>query len=228
MEFSFEEIIHSLSIPVWIVLIILLIMCLWCIYVAIERLITLGKGRAQSRELAAAIGGPLGRGDAGAALSLVGKAEFKQSYLGHMLGAGLKEYNARPDRAGLDAARRALERTAILEGAELRKGMNILATTGSSAPFVGLVGTIFGIISAFQGMAESGSGGLGAVSAGIAEALVMTAVGIIVAIIGVWLFNYFTARVEAISNDMAIISQEFIDWCEKQLLPPMNSADAAK
>jgi len=119
---------------------------------------------------------------------------------------------------------RAIERTSITEGADLRKGLNILATTGASAPFVGLVGTIFGIINAFEGMAESGSGGLGAVSAGIAEALVTTAIGISVAIMGVWMFNYFNARIEAITNDISVSAQELLDWCEKQILPPAEEA----
>ena len=67
-------------------------------------------------------------------------------------------------------------------------------------------------------MAESGSGGLASVSAGIAEALVETAAGIIVALIGVWLFNYFTGIVAAITSDIDISIQEFVDWCHKRVL----------
>ena len=104
--------------------------------------------------------------------------------------------------------------------------MNILATVGSTAPFVGLVGTIFGIINAFQAMAESGSGGLASVSAGIAEALVATAIGIAVAILGVWLYNYFTARVDAIINDITVAIEEFMDWGEKTLLRMTEGEDA--
>ena len=100
--------------------------------------------------------------------------------------------------------------------------MNILATTGSTAPFVGLVGTIFGIINAFQMMGEAGGGDLGAISAGIAEALITTALGIAVAIIGVWLFNYFNGKIDEITDDMSVSVQEFLDWCEKQVLPPVG------
>ena len=75
-------------------------------------------------------------------------------------------------------------------------------------------------------MAESGSGGLAAVSAGIAEALVTTAIGIAVAIMGVWLFNYFTYRIDQITNDMTMSMQEFVDWCEKQLWPALQRKGA--
>ena len=95
--------------------------------------------------------------------------------------------------------------------------MNLLATVGSTAPFVGLVGTIFGIINAFQSMAETGSGELTAIAGGIAEALITTCVGIAVAIVGVWLYNYFNGRIAQISDDITMSIQEFLDWCEKQL-----------
>jgi biopolymer transport protein ExbB/TolQ len=102
----------------------------------------------------------------------------------------------------------------------------MLATTGSTAPFVGLVGTIFGIINAFQMMGEAGGGDLAAISSGIAEALITTAIGISVAILGVWLFNYFTAKIDEITNDMQVSVQELLDWCEKQILPPMTDSDS--
>jgi biopolymer transport protein ExbB/TolQ len=95
----------------------------------------------------------------------------------------------------------------------------MLATTGATAPFVGLVGTIFGIINAFQSMGEAGGGDLSAISSGIAEALITTAIGISVAILGVWLFNYFTAKIDGITDDMQVSVQEFVDWCQKQILP---------
>lgn len=218
MVFTPQELWDSTGTPVRVVILVMFIMALWCVYVTVERLIALGRARGQSRSLAAEIGAALSGGDGAAALALVQQERFKLAYLGHLIAAGLTEFQARPDRHGVEAAGRALERVTITEAADLRKGMNILATTGSTAPFVGLVGTIFGIINAFAGMAETGSGGLGAVSAGIAEALITTAIGISVAILGVWAFNYFTARIDAITNDMNVSIQEFIDWCEKQLL----------
>jgi biopolymer transport protein TolQ len=224
MEFTPQELWASTGTPVRIVIAVMFVMAIWCVYVAFDRLLALGKARSQSRALAEYVGDPLGRGDTKAALEQCKKPEFKRAYFGHMLVAGLTEFSLRPDEYGVESAERALDRAVIQEAADLRKGMNILATTGATAPFVGLVGTIFGIINAFAGMAEAGGGGLGAVSAGIAEALVTTAIGISVAIIGVWLFNYFTARIDEITNDMSMSTQEFIDWCKKRIAPPAEQA----
>jgi biopolymer transport protein ExbB/biopolymer transport protein TolQ len=197
---------------------LLLSMSVAAIYVAIERWISFGKARKQSRALAEAIDVPLATHDVGEALRLIDDIQYRFAFLGRLLRAGLSELIARPDRQGLAASQRALERAAMVEGHDLKRGMAILATVGSTAPFVGLVGTIFGIINAFAGMAQTGSGGLAAVSAGIAEALVATAVGIAVAIIGVWLFNWFNEIAEGISADMSLSIQEFVDWGEKLIL----------
>lgn len=224
MEFSFQEIYESTSLPVIIVIVVMLLMAVGSVYVAVDRTIALMRARAQSRRLAEAISESLASGDTAGALLIAKKPEFKAAYLGHMLIAGLQEFDDRPDSHGVEAVGRALERISITEGADLRKGLNILATTGSTAPFVGLVGTILGIINAFKGMAESGSGGLASVSAGIAEALITTAIGITVAIIGVWMFNFFTAWIDAITNDMQVSTQELIDWCEKRVLTLTGAA----
>ncbi len=224
MSFSFEEIWASMGIVALTVIVTLFIMSIASVYVAIERLITFTKARAQSRTLASAIGEHLATRDTAAALALTESEEYRHSYLGHLLKAGLKELTQRFDGHGRDAASRAMERAALREALDLKKGTGILATVGSTAPFVGLVGTVFGIINAFAGMAESGSGGLASVSGGIAEALVTTALGIAVAIIGVWLFNYFNARVELIINDMTVSVQEFADWIEKMLIEDDEAA----
>lgn len=231
MEFTPQELWDSMGLVARTVLFTLLIMSVASVYVAIERAITFAKARGQSRRVAEALTGALERQDVAAARATTSDKQFRFAYLGHLLGAGLRELDARFDRAGQAAAQRAMERAAIQESLDLKKGTSILATVGSTAPFVGLVGTVFGIINAFAGMAESGSGGLASVSAGIAEALVTTAVGIAVAIIGVWLFNFFNARIEVITNEMTVSIQEFIDWMEKALLereenPAARSEDA--
>ena len=99
-------------------------------------------------------------------------------------------------------------------GAELRRGMSVIATVGSIAPFVGLLGTVVGIIAAFQGIGQSGAGGIGAVSGGIAEALIETAFGLMVAIPAVVMFNYLTARVSAIELALARSAGELLDEME--------------
>ena len=225
MHFTPQELWAATGTPVRIVLAIMMLMAVWCLYVAIERTLALRKARKQSRALAEAVANPLMAGNAGEALDVCKKDEFSVSYLGHMLVGGLTEFSARPDKHGIEAAERSLERASIRESQSLRKGMNMLATTGATAPFVGLVGTIFGIINAFQMMGEAGGGDLAAISSGIAEALITTAIGISVAILGVWLFNYFNGKIDEITNDMSNSVLEFLDWCEKQLLPPAGGAE---
>jgi len=199
------------------VVITLLIMNLMAMYVGIERWVTFKKAEEASQNLAGKLTGFLADGSLKEAAGVCENEDYKHSYLGHIMGPGLSEVGVRLDRFGIDASQRAMERASIQESRDLRRGMNILATVGSTAPFVGLVGTIFGIINAFQGMAESGSGELTAIAGGIAEALITTCVGIAVAIVGVWLFNYFNGRIDKITDEISISIQEFLDWCEKQV-----------
>lgn len=218
MDFTPQELWDSMGIVARVVIFTLLFMSVASIYVAIERSITFWKARKQSRRIADEVADPLSRQDLQKAIGLTQDPTYKVSYLAHLLQAGLEELAVRFDRHGIDASGRALSRRVITEAQFLKKGTAILATVGSTAPFVGLTGTVFGIINAFAGMAETGSGGLASVSAGIAEALVTTAVGIAVAILGVWLFNYFNTRIEHITNEMTLSIQEFLDWAEKSLL----------
>jgi len=224
MEFTPQELWEHTGTPVRIVIFTMFFMALACMYVAIERAWVLYNARSQSRLLSEAINSAMAQGNTEEALNISKDEAYKRSYLGHMLIAGLTEFTARPDIHGLHASERALESVFVSEGSELRQGMNILATTGATAPFVGLVGTIFGIINAFAGMAEAGGGGLGAVSAGIAEALVTTAIGISVAILGVWLFNFYTAMIDSITKDMTMSTQEFINWMHNQILSQPDAA----
>ena len=114
------------------------------------------------------------------------------------------------------AVNRAVERSSLRTVNDLRRGLGALATVGSTAPFVGLLGTVAGIITAFQAMAATGSGGLGSVSAGIAEALVTTAFGLLVAIPAVMMFNYLTNRVEDMQVDITDSATELLDFFMKE------------
>jgi biopolymer transport protein ExbB/biopolymer transport protein TolQ len=98
----------------------------------------------------------------------------------------------------------------------MKRGVSTLATIASSAPFVGLLGTVVGIINAFQGISTEKSTGLGAVAGGISEALVATAVGLLVAIPAVWMYNYFSNRVEAFDVEMGNSSSELVDYFIKR------------
>ncbi len=148
--------------------------------------------------------------------------KFKNSHLAKVVAAGLLEFMVEEQNSPLsgydviEAARRAIERATLMTTADFKRGLGGLATIGATAPFIGLFGTVVGIINAFRGMAITGSGGLGAVSAGIAEALVTTAVGLFVAIPAVWLYNYFLNQVERFQVEMANSSSELVDFFIKK------------
>lgn len=147
----------------------------------------------------------------------------KVSHVARVLGEALVEIKPLlRDRstitsADINSAERAVDRQMLILQAELKRGMGLLATVGSTAPFVGLLGTTMGIVNSFTGMAESGSGGLAAVSAGIAEALITTAFGLLVAIPAVWFFNYFQTKMENLTVEMTYTSKELIDFLIKQV-----------
>ena len=147
--------------------------------------------------------------------------KYKRSHIAKVVSAGLIEYDN--DKVELTdshdlvgAVGRALDRAVSLTSAEMKKGTGGLATIGSSAPFIGLFGTVIGIVNAFTGIATSGSGGLAAVSAGIAEALITTAFGIGVAVPAVMAFNYFTTRLERFQIEMSNSSAELLDFFLKK------------
>ncbi len=148
---------------------------------------------------------------------LVNAADASQAPFARIVAAGLKAHLAAMreghelDEAVALASREVTRRRDAVD-AQMRRGMPILATTGSLAPFIGLLGTVVGIISAFQGIAKEGSAGLGAVSAGIAEALVVTAYGLLIAIPAVLLFNVLTARAESVLLSLDQSSGEFLDF----------------
>ena len=142
--------------------------------------------------------------------------QYKKSHVARVLGESLREVAPlldSPEVAGaaITSAERGIEREQILLATELKSGLGILATVGATAPFVGLLGTTMGIVNAFQGMSVGGAG-LEAITAGIAEALITTAVGLLVAIPAVWLYNYFSARLETLISELAYAGREMIDW----------------
>jgi len=198
------------------VIITLLIMMFWSILVTIERTIAFNRARGQSMRLAAEIVKPLQEGDLNRALVLITDEQYNSSYLGSLLKAGLTELTERLDTTGLENATRAVQKATHEEIAKMRRGMTILATVGSTAPFVGLFGTTFGVINAFAAMGD-GTGGLSEISVGIAEALITTGVGIGVAVLGVWMFNYFTLRTDKVRDELESSEADFLSWATKLL-----------
>src|SRR6202022_862244 len=117
-------------------------------------------------------------------------------------------------------SKRALERAEAIVHAELKRGVSGLATIGSTAPFVGLFGTVVGIINAFSSISTEKATGRGAGAGGISEALVTTAIGLFVAIPAVWMYNYFTGKIEAFDVEMGNSSSELIDYFLKRTQRP--------
>lgn len=145
---------------------------------------------------------------------------YKKSHVARVLGNALSDIkpliaDGSVTVADINSAERAVEREMLMTIVLIKRGLGILATTGSTAPFVGLLGTTMGIVNAFTGMATSGGGGLGAISAGIAEALITTAFGLMVAIPAVWMYNYFQTKVDNITAEMTYSSKEMIDYLIK-------------
>ena len=221
MSFGIQEIWDSMT---WLnkgVAIILVLMSIWSLYVTIERLLTFRKAKQQSLEFAKKVTQLLSQDKPAEAIELARK--YKASHLARVTRAGLIEFMY--DTAGgpavqghdiVEAAQRALERETLVTYTDFKKGISSLATIATTAPFIGLFGTVIGIINAFRGMALTGSGGIGAVSAGIAEALVATALGLGVAIPAAWMFNYFTNVLERLQVEMSNSSSELVDFFIKK------------
>ena len=201
------------------VVIILFIMSAWSIGVMIDRMLAYNGARKQSRLFAPAVAGALREGKLDEAIKIADR--YKKSHLAKVVVAGLQEFRAHQISSEIsgedvEASKRALERAAAIVHAELKRGVSTLATIGSTSPFVGLFGTVVGIINAFKGISTEKSTGLGAVAGGISEALVTTAMGLFVAIPAVWMFNFFTNKIEAFDVEMDNSSSELIDYFIKR------------
>ena len=202
------------------VVVVMGIMSVYSLWVMVERYIVFTQAKNQSLKLLGALSNVLTQGDYQKAIEITKK--YKQSHLAKVIAAGLLEFEAsRRDKRTVDpelsveAARQGMDRTAMITVAELKENLGVLATIGATAPFVGLFGTVMGIIRAFEGMAKSG-GGIASVSAGIAEALLTTAGGLLVAIPAVWAYNYFQNRVDRFTVEMSNSGSEMAIYFLKE------------
>ncbi|TLY56576.1 MAG: flagellar motor protein MotA [Gemmatimonadetes bacterium] len=204
------------------IVIILLIMSIISWANAVQKWVQIFRSQRETRKFAPEFSRFLQEEQLDGAIRIAEKQ--KKSHVARVVGEALSE--VKPllrDRATITAAdinsvERAVEREILIVSAELKRGLGILATTGSTAPFVGLLGTVMGIVNAFTGMAASGGGGsLASVSSGIAEALITTAFGLIVAIPAVCLYNYFTTKIDFLSVEMTYTSKELIDYLIKSV-----------
>jgi biopolymer transport protein ExbB len=225
-DFSLLGMWKSMGIPARLVVIVLAIMSIYSLSVMAERLFSFARAKEQSRRYAEKLRDLLPGHQLVEAASVANT--LKYGHIPRVLGSGIAEYNRGrealshqgPHDVGefdlVEAINRSIERATLRVTADLRRGLSGLATVASSSPFVGLLGTVLGIITAFQLMATSGSGGLASVSAGISEALVTTAFGLLVAIPALMMFNYLTNRVEEMTVDIADASNELVDFFLKE------------
>ena len=221
MEMSIGSLWETMTFAAKVVIVILLIMSVWSLYVSIERVLMFRKAKKESLAFAKQVTQFLAQDRVQDAIDASRK--FKNSHLARVTRAGLIEFQLVDSKPGglsgddvVEAARRAIERESLIVYSDLKKGTGGLATIATTAPFVGLFGTVIGIINAFTGMALTGSGGIAAVSAGIAEALIATAVGLGVAIPAAWMFNYFTGILERFQVEMSNSSSELVDFFIKK------------
>jgi biopolymer transport protein ExbB/biopolymer transport protein TolQ len=204
------------------IVIVLAIMSIYSLTVMVTKLIQIMRSQSETRRFAPQFSRAIQEENLDQAIALAEKN--KKSHVSRELGEALAEVKpllrdrATITAADINSAERAVERQMLIVLAEFKRGTGVLATVGSTAPFVGLLGTTMGIITAFTGMATGGTaGGLAGVSAGIAEALITTAFGLMVAIPAVWGYNYFTTKIENLTVEMTYTSKELIDYLIKSV-----------
>ncbi len=217
MQFGLLEMWEAMGILAKSVAILLIFLSIVSIYLFIERQLIFARTKKKSKQIAPKLADLLKNGQIEEALNLSAKKENKGSHLARVTSAGIKEF-LEGKEAGLsldqqiDSAQRGCDRASTIFTQELKRGLNTIATIATSSPFIGLFGTIAGIINAFRGMALTGSGGIGAVAGGIAEALITTAFGIGVAIIALWCYNFLSSKIEVIGAEMSNTSSEVVDF----------------
>jgi biopolymer transport protein ExbB/TolQ len=217
MQFGLIEMWAAMGPVAKAVAIILIALSIVSLYLFIERQLVFRRARNKSKAVAPKLADLLKKGQIKEALTLSSKKENAGSHLARVTAAGIQEF-LEGKEAGLTldeqvgTAQRGCERSATIFSQDLKRGLSVLATIATSAPFIGLFGTIAGIINAFRGMALTGSGGIGAVASGIAEALVTTAFGIGVAIIALWCFNILNTKIDVYEAEMTNTTSQVVDF----------------
>jgi biopolymer transport protein ExbB/biopolymer transport protein TolQ len=228
MEFTLADLWGHMGVPARLVVITMLLMSLASAIVVLERLWVLSKSNRQSIAFAQYMSTVLATGDLSKAVG--SESAPDAGHLGRVLQAALRVYGsaqgADPD-VTFDSVARALERQGQRELHAMKRGIGVLSTVASTAPFVGLLGTVVGIVNAFSSMAVSGSTGLATISAGIAEALTTTALGLLVAIPAVAAYNGMAAWIDARGVDISEASNELLDLVAHELRKKGSSAESS-
>ena len=217
MQFGLLEMWQAMGPVAKAVSIILIALSIVSLYLFIERQFVFRKARNRSKQIAPKLADMLKKGQVQEALTLSSRKENKGSHLARVTAAGIKEFLEGKEanlslEEQIETAQRGCERASAIFTQELKRGLNTLATIATSAPFIGLFGTIAGIINAFRGMALTGSGGIGAVAGGISEALVTTAFGIGVAIIALWCYSSLNSKIEVYDAEMSNTTSQIVDF----------------
>ena len=218
MNMSMMELWQSMGLFAKGIVFTLAIMSIWSLTIMIQKWWSIRRAQAETKKFAPEFSQFLEEDNLSEAIRLA--EGYKKSHVARVLGNALSEVkplimDGSVTVADINSAERAVEREMLMTIVDLKRGLGVLATTGATAPFVGLLGTTMGIVNAFTGMAASGSGGLSAISAGIAEALITTAFGLMVAIPAVWAFNYFSTKIDNLTAEMTYTSKEMIDYLIK-------------
>jgi len=225
MDWNLVSMLQSMSVTAKGVVVMLLLMSALSIGLMIERALRYSVARNQSRSFVALVTPILEEGKLDEAITIA--AKNRKSPIASMVATGLAEFTSAPSHSTsaelVDAAQRGLERSLATIHAELKRGLSGLATIGSTAPFVGLFGTVVGIMNAFRASAQAKATGIQSVASGISEALVTTALGLLVAVPAVWCYNYFTSKVENFDVEMENSSMELVSYLVRRT-PPGNSA----
>ncbi len=204
------------------VVVVLTIQAVACTMVVIDRLILLALAKRKTKAFAREAGPKLAAGEYDEVVALA--KEAKGAHLAELIETGVSVFTKRHDQGhsrakAAEFAGRALERRGEQLAESLNRGMNILASTGSTAPFVGLLGTVLGILNAFTLISSEGGGGIGTIGAAIGEALVVTGYGLMVAIPSVLIFNYLSGKIGKYEAGLANAGSEIIDSLEAGALP---------
>jgi len=218
MNLSLLDLWHSMGYFAKGIVYVLAIMSVYSLTIMIQKWWGLRKAQQETRKFAPEFSQFLEEDNLTEAIKLA--EGYKKSHVARVLGGALSEIkplilDGSVTVADINSAERAVEREMLMTIVQLKRGLGVLATVGATAPFVGLLGTTMGIVNAFTGMAASGSGGLSAISAGVAEALITTAFGLLVAIPAVWAYNYFQTKIDNLTAEMTYSSKEMIDYLIK-------------
>ena len=220
MDFSLLGLWHQMGNFAKGIVIVMALMSVYSLTIMVSKWWSLRKAQKETLKFAPEFSQFLEEDNLTEAVTLSEK--YKKSHVARVLGGALQEIkpliqDGTVSVGDINSAERSLEREMLMTLTDLKRGLAILATVGATAPFVGLLGTTMGIVNAFTGMAASGSGGLSAISSGVAEALITTAFGLLVAIPAVWAYNYFQTKIDNLTAEMTYTSKEMIDYMIKNV-----------